>query len=400
MRDQALTVDVLVVGSGPAGWALAGQCAAHDLNTALLDPAPHRRWRPTYAGWADQLPPLPTTAIAVAPPNIVAFGTRRHAVSGGYRILANDGLRAYFSDPRVTVLAGRAVEVTHDRWDSAVRLADGRTLRARLVVDATGASRALARTGRGPRLRHAAQTAAGIVLPAAEAAALLDGADAVLMDWRQPRSAGRRWPTFLYVVPLDGDRVLVEETSLARRPGLPTAELRARLADRLARAGIDPPAQGQLAETVRIPLDLPTPPPGRVVPFGAAAAMVHPATGYGIADALRMAPVVADRIAATLSHGPRLAASAAHLALWPPRARAVQRLRRRGLAALMALPPAHIASFFDLFFTLPEQLRHAYLNERENLVDTTMAMATLFRSAPWRLRITLAVTTSETTRRM
>jgi lycopene beta-cyclase len=398
VRDQARTVDVLVVGAGPAGWALAGQCAEHGLHTALVDPAPHRRWRPTYAGWADQLPPLPATAIAAAPQNTVAFGTRRHAVSGGYRVLANDGLRAYLTDPRVAVLTGRAVEVTHHRWDSAVRLADGRTLRARLVVDATGASQALARTGRGSGVRYAAQTAVGMVLPTAEAAALLDGADAVVMDWRQPRSAGGRWPTFLYVVPIADDRVLVEETSLARRPGLPTVELRARLAARLARAGIDRPVQGRLAETVRIPLDLPIPRPGRVVPFGTAAAMVHPATGYGVADALGMAPVIADRIAATLPHGPKLAASAAHLALWPPRARAVRRLRRRGLAALMALPPAHIASFFDLFFTLPEQLRHAYLNERENFVDTTMAMATLFCSAPWRLRITLAVTTSKAAR--
>ena len=401
-------VDVLVVGAGPAGRALAGHCAALDLDTILLDPDPNRSWRPIYAGWAHSLPRLPATTIAAEPRSIAAFGTHRHDLPGRYLILANDELRSHLSHPDVGLRTGRAIGIRHDRWGSTVRLSDGHTVRARVVVDATGASRSLSRTRRARRARRAqppsgrlTQTAAGVILSAADAAALLDGAEAVFMDWRQPRSTGGpRWPTFLYAVPIGLDRVLVEETSLARRPGLPITDLRARLADRLARAGITGPGDerltdGRLAETVRIPLDLSTPPRGRVVPFGAAASLVHPATGYGLGDMLRAAPLVAATIADALPRGPNRAAAAAHRQLWSPRARAVQWLRRRGLTVLLGLPPGHMARFFDLFFDLPGPLQHAYLNERENLAGTATAMARLFKIAPWPLRVTLAVAMSE-----
>ncbi len=136
--------------------------------------------------------------------------------------------------------------------------------------------------------------------------------------------------TFLYAVPLPDGRVLLEETSLARRPGLPFAELRDRLLARLAGHGIDPGDAD--VERVRFPVDAgPVAGSGRVVAFGAAAGLTHPATGYGVADALRLAPRVADAIATG-------GAAAARRVVWPARARAVHRLRRAGLATLLALP--------------------------------------------------------------
>ena len=79
------------------------------------------------------------------------------------------------------------------------------------------------------------------------------------MDWR-PRSATRAtrrdvgWPTFLYAVPLGGGRVLLEETSLARRPGLPMPALRDRLLARLARYGVTPSPDAEV-ERVHFPVD-------------------------------------------------------------------------------------------------------------------------------------------------
>ena len=49
-------MDVLVVGAGPAGMALAAQCARRGLRTGLVDPAPQRPWTATYGMWADELP--------------------------------------------------------------------------------------------------------------------------------------------------------------------------------------------------------------------------------------------------------------------------------------------------------------------------------------------------------
>ena len=57
-------IDVLVVGAGPAGRAVAVACAARGLRTAVLDPEPTRPWRSTYGLWHDTLPPeLPDAVV-------------------------------------------------------------------------------------------------------------------------------------------------------------------------------------------------------------------------------------------------------------------------------------------------------------------------------------------------
>ena len=82
-----------------------------------------------------------------------------------------------------------------------------------------------------------------MIVDEATAAPVVAPGEALFMDWSAPhggsRAPGDGWPTFLYAVPLGGGRVLLEETSLARRPGLPTAQLRDRLSARLARHGVD-----------------------------------------------------------------------------------------------------------------------------------------------------------------
>src|SRR5690349_15393355 len=58
-------IDVLVVGGGPAGTALAGACNRLGMTTALLDPAPERPWTATYGLWSRELPAdLPASVVA------------------------------------------------------------------------------------------------------------------------------------------------------------------------------------------------------------------------------------------------------------------------------------------------------------------------------------------------
>lgn len=231
--------DVLVVGSGPAGSALAAACAQHRLHTALLAPDPHAPWRPTYAAWADELPTdLPDAAVAAAVPAIRAVGTRAHLLDRPYVVLDNAGLRRHLHHPGVEHLAGLAATVDSGPHGRTVRLADGTSLAARIVVDATGARRSL--TGGPAKPPVVEQTAAGFFLPAATARPLLDGADAVFMDWRQSAADAVGVPSFLYAVPTGPDTVLVEETCLAHRPGLPIGLLRRRLRARLAQHGLGP----------------------------------------------------------------------------------------------------------------------------------------------------------------
>ncbi|WP_033440783.1 lycopene cyclase family protein [Saccharothrix sp. NRRL B-16314] len=344
-------MDVVVVGGGPAGRALARACAARGLGTTVVDPNPERPWRATYAAWADQLPADAPIAVSVSRSRAVT--TVEHVIARGYAVLDNERLRRLPDDVRV--VAGRVVG-----WSAGeVALAGGRVLTG-LVVDATGAA--------GGR---AAQTAVGVVVPAERAAPFVGADEALIMDWRKPPAATTTDPTFLYAIPVSADEVLLEETSLARRPGLPLDELRRRLHARLAAHGIPVP-DGE--ERVRIALD------GRARngAFGAAAGSIHPATGYSVAAALRRAPVAA----AAIADGRPVARSAAE--------RVVRGLRLKGLAALLAMRPDDVPEFFNHFFHLPDNLQRAYLDGDGDLRGTVLAMLRLFGSADWRMRAGLA----------
>jgi lycopene beta-cyclase len=365
---------VIVLGGGPAGRALASACAGSGLGTTLVDPRPDKPWSSTYGAWADELPN--DVPVAARAPVTRAIGVEEHVLDREYVVLDNARLRVL--PPSVRVEAGKSTSITISARGSSVRLADGRTLTARLVVDATGAP---------PSRGRVEQTAAGVVVSAREARLVLGDGEALIMDWRQPPTTGVDWPTFLYAVPLDADRVLLEETSLARRPGLPVAELRARLAARLGGLGIPLPTRAE-EEQVRFPVDLNR---STRLTFGAAAALVHPATGYSVATTLSLAPLVAEAIADALPKGPRAARVAAKQVVWSPAAKLVHTMRRHGLRALLAMPPEQVPEFFDLFFQLPEELRRSYLSGREDVAGVTKAMAELFRHAPWRLRKTLVL---------
>jgi lycopene beta-cyclase len=213
--------------------------------------------------------------------------------------------------------------------------------------------------------------------------------EALFMDWRPVPGVGRlEWPTFLYAVPLGGGRVLLEETSLARRPGLPVDVLAARLRARLAGHGVVVPDDAQ-REVVRFRLDTPRHRAPGVLGFGAAAPLTHPATGYQLATALRAAPVVAAALAAAWPAGPAAALAAGRRVLWPPSARLTHTLRRRGLEALLRMPPPRVPEFFDGFFALPAAARDDYLGARERPAATAAAMAGLFRTTPWAVRLRL-----------
>ncbi|MEU3269529.1 lycopene cyclase family protein [Saccharomonospora sp. NPDC006951] len=368
--------DVAVMGAGPAGRAIASACARNGLDTVLVDPAPRRPWHNVYAVWKDELPHIPDSAVAAtADPALVHIGEREIVLPREYAVLDNTGLRHWLSDDRVTVHTGIATAVAHGPHGSLVRLSGGGLVTASVVIDA-----------RGLRPGGTEQTAYGVVLPAAQARRLAPSGAAVFMDWRRNEAAGDA-PSFRYLVPLGRERVLVEETSLARKPGLGHDVLAHRLRAFLGEHGIS--TNGRPEERVRIRLDVPLPKRGRTVPFGAAAGLVHPATGYSVAASLRLAPPVAAAIAGHLASGPASAAAAARRVIWPPRALAVHALRRHALHALGSLPAAAIPEFFGLFFALAPEHQRTFLSERDDPRALAATMALLFASAPWRLRRSL-----------
>jgi lycopene beta-cyclase len=378
--------DVLVVGGGPAGRALAAETGRLGLRTVLLDPAPDAPWRHTYGSWVDELPPELPPSVVAARAHGRAVARSEHRLGWEYAVLDVPALRAHLdtgmAEAGVTVRAGRAIGGV---GPGTVALAGGVEVRARIVLDAGGGRQPLGRPGeRVP----AEQAAFGVVVDAGTAAGVLAHGEALFMDWR-PDHGEPGSPTFLYAVPLGGGAVLLEETSLARRPGLPMPVLRRRLTTRLARHGISVADADD--ERVLFRLDAPRHRGRTALGFGAAAPLVHPASGFSVASTLRLAPAVARAVAAGLSDGPDQALAAARGVLWPPAARAVHRLRRIGLEALLRMPPQRVPDFFEVFFALPEHRRWAYLTGRDDLRGHLGTMSALFAAAGWPLRARLVV---------
>ncbi len=334
-------------GLGPAGRALAHRAARRGLSVIAIDPQPARRWQATYAAWADDLPDwLEPRVVAAVTDRPRARGTRWCTLPRAYLVFDTAALQDSLDLSAVRVITGRVAGI--DR-PGRVRPGSGPPLTAHRVIDARGLAR---------RPRRAEQTAYGVVLRG--------DAPTVFMDWLPDNGAAPdEIPSFLYTLDLGHGRTLYEETCLAGRPALGLDLLRRRLECRLRSRAITFD-RIQSFERVRFPLEGGVARDGR---FGAAGALLHPATGYSVAAALSAADPVA-----------------AGQTLWPASARAVQALRSAGLRALLALPPRDIAPFFDTFFGLPPGLQRAYLSGRADLRGTAAAMSALFRALPARQR--------------
>jgi lycopene epsilon-cyclase len=194
----------------------------------------------------------------------------------------------------------------------------------------------------------------------------------IFMDYRDyniqdtKKSAFEEIPTFLYAMPLSPTRVFFEETCLAARPALPFSLLQERLEARLEKMGIKVihmheeewsyiPVGGTLPDTTQQHLG-----------FGAAASMVHPATGYSVVRSLSEAPMYAAAIAGALgstkgassSHATgknsRAAALEAWNALWPRERKRQRAFFLFGLELILQLDTAGVRDFFCTFFQLPE----------------------------------------------
>lgn len=320
----------------------------------IVDPHPDARWVNTYSMWRDELPDwVPDRVRAATVTDPVVIGERHHVVGRAYTVLDTPVLQDFLTLDGVTVISARVDEATAQ----GARLTDGRMLQASMVVDARGSAA-------GPGIPE--QTAFGVVVPGALAARVRGDAPAFVMDWRRDNGTGPGdAASFLYVVPLGDDEVLLEETCLVGCPGITLDELRRRLTRRLSSRGLELSGD-ETVERVRFAMR----PPARVVrgavTTGTRSPALHTATGYSVAASLRRA----DAIASAARRGDRRVDS--------PAARAVTRLRSVGAEALLSFPPAATARFFDRFFEMPEALQRAYLSSDDDLPGMSRAMMTLF----------------------
>jgi lycopene beta-cyclase len=383
--------DVAVLGKGPAGLAAAAACAEHGLRVTVVGPPGPVRWRPEYGDWAEVLEDAgagsflehrwPWTAVRFA-------ADHRFRIERAYARVDKDALADHllgrFLGAGGTIMDGIARELRHDGAGTTVMLGGGTALRAALVIDATGHGTPFVATG--PGRPPAFQTAVGYTLE--DATDRADTAD--LMDWTPATEDTPEWPpSFVYRLPFPDGRLFVEETVLAGRPAVPLPVLENRLRRRLRRLGLD--RHRILArELCRIPMGGPLPAAEqRVVPFGAAARMVHPATGYQLAAALGTAPALAEALSHALGRrdaDPVSAAEASMNAVWPVSRRRARRLFTFGLEVLLPLARNDISAFFAAFFAAPVEHWGRYLSPDASPREVTALMTLVFPRLPSRLR--------------
>lgn len=376
--------DVVVVGDGPAGSALAGELRHIGVDAVLVgrdDP-----WTATYAGWVDDLDGVEVVSEADVWATAVDSTRLRFdselEIARPYGVFANDELRR--------VLRSRCQHVTGSvtTVDSgSISLDDGSTVGGRVVVDATGWPPSFATYSRSHSV--AWQTAFGFVLPEPPDGPL---GTATVMDY-SPVDEPESPPTFAYALPV-ADGWLVEETVLAARPAVEPAHLAPRLARRLGRGVDELLGTARRIEEVRIPMGAPpSDPMSPVLAFGAAGGMIQPATGYSVTASIRAAAPTSRRLADALAarNGAERSVGgdelrALHRAVWPEGQLRTRALHDFGLDVLLRLDGPGLRQFFGTFFSLSPEDRTTFLRIDSAPGDVARVMTTMFAAAPWSLR--------------
>ncbi|HYN31271.1 MAG TPA: lycopene cyclase family protein [Ilumatobacteraceae bacterium] len=396
MTNPRRQVDVVVIGDGPAGSALACACRTRGVEVVLI--GPDDEWNATYSTWIDDVRGVEAIGddvdgvLGQRVETIAVHTAHSVEIARPYGVFENGLLRARLREG-VDHISGKVVDVRSPAGDRhRVVLADGSELRARLVVDTSGWPSSFARlAGTTP---PAWQTAIGVVLTESPTG---DLARPTLMDFRSVSSAGGDGrpssigpsgvTTFCYALPVR-DGWLVEETVLAARPAVEPIALLARLAARLGRHPDDVLADSVRTEYVRIPLGGSRPGVDEpVVAFGAAAGYVHAATGFSVASSLRAAPRVAAAIGAALESSASVAdSSMVGEAVWPAAFRRSRVLHDYGLELLLRLDDDEVRAFFGAFFALPVEQWRGYMRIDTPPSEVAAVMTKLFRASSWSMR--------------
>jgi lycopene beta-cyclase len=348
MESAQRVYDVVLVGGGLGSTLalIALRARRPELSLALIEREAelggnhtwcfhHRDVPPEAAAWLEPL------VVARWPGYSVKFPRRTRRVASPYACITSAQLRRvvnerYANTAQVALYLRRT---TREIGATSVLLEDGTRIHGRLIVDARGPLPEV------PARDSGFQTFLGLELSVVAGHGLTEP---VLMDATVSQRNGLR---FMYVLPLDAERVLVEDTYISES---------AQLDEERASAEIMAYAQG-LGLTVRGVLRresgvLPMPSSGTgpradasPIVAGYRGGYFHPVTGYSLPLAVRFAEALSRSDLADLADSPLRAFAAAH---------------RRQLRFLFALTrimfrwfaPEQRFAVLERFYRLPEGL--------------------------------------------
>lgn len=404
-------LELVIVGGGPAGLAVAGRVAAAGYKVVVVDPAPLGRWPNNYGVWCDEFEQLGLqdtfeivwdTATVLLDEGPEHERTLKRPYARVDRPLLKKMLLQKAVKSGVSFMKTKGLKVEHSSETSVVHCGNDVELRASLVLDAAGFSKTLVEYAGDKSYSPGYQGAYGVMVEVESHPFPLD--KMLFMDWRDShlddapamKAANAKLPTFLYVMPFSPTKIFVEETSLVAKPAISFPELKERLDLRMKHLGIKI-KNVEEEEYCLIPMggELPIH-PQRTLAVGGAAGLVHPSTGYMVSRALSTAPTVADKIvdaldsftgkegtrkkAVSAAEADRMAA-AIWASLWPE-----ERLQQReffcfGQDVLLKLDLQGTRDFFDSFFTLSDHFWRGFLSAHLDLPNLIKFGLALFLNA-------------------
>lgn len=407
---------MLVLGSGPAGRSVASLLAAKGVDTILADKNADREFPPNYGVWQDEWETIcriykdagvpmmggregeavdykwdltdcyfggsfdiPTTErLRLDRPYYrVDRHALRESLSKGYRVIRAN----HQASPAMLPNVDPKGSISHDATGSTIVLDDDTIVRAQLVIDGTGhETKLLVKDSReisqGPGFQIAYGCLVDVEVANGDITKSIGPYDTkamALFDYRTDhyddtdelaQQKVAKAPTFMYAMPLGGNQIFFEETSLVARPAISFQECKDRCMKRLEYHGIKVTKLHE-EEFCYIPMGGALPAKDqRIIGIGGAAAMVHPSTGYHICRCLMgandISTVIAKGLAAAEPDLDRIAGQAYH-ALWSPGNQRQRNFAVFGGEYLMKQNVVGLRGFFDGFFRLPLPLWGGFL---------------------------------------
>ncbi|XP_050217440.1 lycopene epsilon cyclase, chloroplastic [Mercurialis annua] len=400
-------LDLVVIGCGPAGLALAAESAKLGLNVGLI--GPDLPFTNNYGVWEDEFKDLGLegciehvwrdTIVYLDDDDPVLIGRAYGRVS---RHLLHEELLRRCVESGVSYLSSKVERITEAaHGHRLVACEHDMVVSCRLATVASGAAsgKLLQYEVGGPRV--SVQTAYGVEVEVESIP--YDPSLMVFMDYRdyskhKVSSLEAEYPTFLYAMPMSPTRVFFEETCLASKHAMPFDLLKGKLMSRLETMGIRIlktyeeewsyiPVGGSLPNTEQ-----------KNLAFGAAASMVHPATGYSVVRSLSEAPNYASVIANILKQHQAMGkltsrsnaiSMQAWNTLWPQERKRQRAFFLFGLALIIQLDIEGIRTFFRTFFRLPCWMWRGFLGSSLSSADLVLFSLYMFVIAPNDLRMSL-----------
>jgi lycopene beta-cyclase len=363
ITDRREVCDVVVAGSGPAGAAVAAACRDRGLSVVVIGPA--GAWSTTLGTWLDEVPELPGSCFRSTTDRAVVRARTERVIDRPFGLIDNVALRSHFGLDAL-LHPGRVERSTVVGDSVVVGVDDGESFTTRWLIDATGAAAGSA----GPW-----QTSYAVVVSAADLVAAGHSTEgATVMAWLPGDGPAR----FLWAVPT-GDGWLVGVTAPAASPAIEPQRLRRSLIGVLGEAPVVAAEALGRAERRQVSMGrvgLPEP-GGRIVSFGAAGGLSHPATGSSLVASFRFADAVAEAIASGSDPSSVLANRAM---------RGARRLHAAGLEMLLGLDGERFVDVAESFFAIPTEQWSEYLRVDAPSAEVAGAMRSVFRSAPWSVR--------------